>query len=210
MGLMDRDYMHDKDRQRPFSPPPDRFSTLSKVFIFVILLFVIYKAADWKLNQRAAGIASQKPVAPIATMPRPAEPPVPPSPQTPTYQNESDATSNTRTVTKCVVNGKTTYGDNSCAHGAVTSQVTTRADHNLMVAARPPTVTSTETTFSQEIVVTQSAPSIDNSKAQCEAIDAQIKGLDAMARQPHSGQMQDWIRGERKKLRDEQFRIPCQ
>ena len=32
---------------------------------------------------------------------------------------------------------------------------------------------------------------------------------DAMARQPQSGQMQDWITAERKKVRDKQFSLRC-
>lgn len=46
-------------------------------------------------------------------------------------------------------------------------------------------------------------------KAQCDALDARIKHYDAMARQPQSGQMQDWISAERKKARDQQFRLRC-
>ncbi|MDB5779350.1 MAG: hypothetical protein JWP93_1715 [Polaromonas sp.] len=55
MGLMDRDYMHDKSRRsRPFSPPPERFrwGTLGMVLVFLALLLFLYKAADWKLHHR--------------------------------------------------------------------------------------------------------------------------------------------------------------
>ena len=47
------------------------------------------------------------------------------------------------------------------------------------------------------------------SKVECEALDARVNQLDAMARQPQSAQMQDWIRGERKAARDRQFGIRC-
>ncbi len=43
----------------------------------------------------------------------------------------------------------------------------------------------------------------------CDALDARVKHYDAMARQPQSGQMQDWISAERKKARDQQFRMRC-
>ena len=54
MALIDRDYLHDKHRQRPFSPPPTRSgtSTLGMALIFVAILFALYKIADWKLQQR--------------------------------------------------------------------------------------------------------------------------------------------------------------
>ena len=45
--------------------------------------------------------------------------------------------------------------------------------------------------------------------AECRALDASITQYDAMARQPQTGQMQDWITREKKKARDRQFRIHC-
>lgn len=45
--------------------------------------------------------------------------------------------------------------------------------------------------------------------AECKSLDAQITQFDSMARQPQSGQMQDWITGEKKKARDRQFSIHC-
>lgn len=45
--------------------------------------------------------------------------------------------------------------------------------------------------------------------AECKALDTKIANYDAMARQPQSGQMQDWITAEKKKARDQQFRIKC-
>ena len=45
--------------------------------------------------------------------------------------------------------------------------------------------------------------------AECKALDASITQYDAMARQPQTGQMQNWITGEKKKARDRQFRIHC-
>ncbi|UUZ78161.1 hypothetical protein LP414_15865 [Polaromonas sp. P1(28)-13] len=56
MGMIDRDYMKDQRRQRPFSPPPERSgtSTLIIVIIFVAALFALYQIADWKLDQRTA------------------------------------------------------------------------------------------------------------------------------------------------------------
>ena len=45
--------------------------------------------------------------------------------------------------------------------------------------------------------------------ASCRALDEQVRQLDAWARQPQSAQGQDWIRSERQKARDEQFRLGC-
>lgn len=65
--------------------------------------------------------------------------------------------------------------------------------------------TSSSTTRNTTIVQ-QEQP---NRKAQCDALDAKVKHYDAMARQPQTGQMQDWISAERKKVRDQQFRLRC-
>jgi hypothetical protein len=51
--------------------------------------------------------------------------------------------------------------------------------------------------------------SATNRISECKALDAQITQFDAMARQPQTGQMQDWISGEKKKARDRQFQIHC-
>lgn len=212
MGLMDRDYMHERNRQRPFSPPPERFGTLSKIVIFVAILVLLYLAADWKLNQRAAGkIATPSPTE-VEPVKRPSTTSTrPPQPSTPERSPPDipQVTGNTRTVTKCVVNGKTSYGDGECGRGAVASQVTTRTDHNLMDAVRPTVSSRQETTIVNETVVTHNTNPANDSKSECGYLDQQIKNLDSMARQPQTGQMQDWITGERKKLRDRQFRIPC-
>jgi len=44
---------------------------------------------------------------------------------------------------------------------------------------------------------------------ECEALAGQIQGLEAMSRQPHSGSQQDWITAEKRKARDQQFRLRC-
>jgi hypothetical protein len=212
MGLMDRDYMHENRRQRPFSPPPERFSTLGKVIVFVVALFVLYKIADWKLTQQAASLAAKPtPAAAPKTIQRPAEAPATTFPPVPPDQSPSNQTANTQTVTKCVVNGKTSYADSACPQGAVKTQVTTRTDQNLMTAVRPTAVTQTEEAVSQPLAVARNNPSLDAAakKAECQALNAQIEHLDSLSRQPQSAQMQDWIKDERKKARDQQFRLPC-
>ena len=211
MGLIDRDYMHEKGRQRPFSPPPERFGTASKVLIFVVVLFLLYKVADWKLSQRAAESGSTPSTVTPAPVLRPAESAAPSFPQTPSYSTAPEATGNTRTVTKCIVNGKTSYGDAGCAAGAKVTQIVTKENHNLMAAVRVPVLTKKEEPAQSLSIVTQSDPGVDHAamKAECNALEERIKYLDSMARQPQSGQTQDWIRDERKKARDRQARIPC-
>lgn len=56
--------------------------------------------------------------------------------------------------------------------------------------------------------VVVSSPALGN-RRQCAALAQQIQHWDAMARQPQSAQMQDWIRGERHTTRDRQRTLRC-
>ena len=206
MGLIDRDYMHDRRRQRPFSPPPERFNfgTLGMALVFCVVLFFLYKVADWKLNHGAAQPVHQpraaSPIQPAARLA--------PAPS----QALPDATPGIAKVTKCVGNnGGTTYGDAACPKGSASSQLTLRANHNLMAAVRPQAPRPAEPPEEPAVAVAQTHSGDDAAvkKAECRSLDTQIERWDAMARQPQSAQTQDWIKDERKKARDKQFRLSC-
>lgn len=64
------------------------------------------------------------------------------------------------------------------------------------------------TTTTTTNTITYSQPGADR-QAQCKALDAQIQRYDAMARQPQTGQTQDWISAQRKTARDRQFQLRC-
>ena len=214
MGLIDRDYMHDKRRQRPFSPPPERygFGTLGMAFVFCVVLFFLYKVADWKLNHRGAQPASQSGAQTAQqTAPRPAQAPIQALPRQSVHQSTPNETAGISKVTKCVVNGSTSYGDAACPRDSLSSQITTRANHNLIAAVRPELPRPTEVLAEQPILVVQNGSFNDAAakKAECQLLETQIEQWDARARQPQSAQMQDWITDQRKKARDRQFRIPC-
>lgn len=44
---------------------------------------------------------------------------------------------------------------------------------------------------------------------ECKALKANVAHYDAMARQPQSGQMQDWISAQRRTARNRQFKLRC-
>ena len=211
MGLIDRDYIHDRRRQRPLSPPPERFNfgALGMTLVFIAALFFLYKVADWKLNHRSAQPADRPHTAPpvqAAALP-------PPAPLQPTPQARPDSAAGVATVTKCVAHGGgITYGDAFCPQGSASSQITLRANHNLMAAVRLQAPLPTEAPTEQAIVVAQT-PLVDDAaakKAECRSLDTQIERWDAMARQPQSAQTQDWISAQHKQARDRQFRMRCQ
>lgn len=55
----------------------------------------------------------------------------------------------------------------------------------------------------------QQRPTVPTKAQQCADLEREVKRLDSMARQPQSGPTQDWIRAERQKARDQQFRLRC-
>ena len=215
MGLMDRDYMRERrpERASTAAPAKSAASTLFMVLVFIASLFLLYKLADWQLSKRPAGSTAQA-VRPIPIQP-PSQQEASPLPREPSphmYQHAPEPVSGNRVVTKCIVNGKTSYGDGPCASDAVAAQVTTRADQNIMAPVRAAASITPETTYSPAPVVTtqNNAPSdYAVKKIECQSLDAHIQHLDSMSRQPQGAQMMDWIRDERKKARDRQFRIPC-
>lgn len=220
MGLIDRDYMHEGRSRQAFTPAPEKsaVSTLFMVLVFSASLFFLYKLADWKINKRTSQVPSQ------TAQPLPqtigqrfdrGEAFSPPPTREPSASASKQAIpqAGDRFITKCLANGKTSYGDGPCLGGAVATHVATRADHNIMMPVHVAVNIETEPTFSPaHIVIAQSISPPDHvaKKSECQLLDTHIKYLDSMSRQPQSGQTMDWIRDERKKARDRQFRISCQ
>jgi len=62
-------------------------------------------------------------------------------------------------------------------------------------------VTNTTTSVNSNLAATKIA--------ECKALDVEITQLDAMARQPQSGQAQDQISERKRKVRDRQFGLKC-
>jgi hypothetical protein len=52
-------------------------------------------------------------------------------------------------------------------------------------------------------------PAATTNQLACRSLDEEVNRLDALARQPQSAQMQDWIRSKRQNARDAQFRLHC-
>ena len=52
-------------------------------------------------------------------------------------------------------------------------------------------------------------PSQPTKQAECASLAATVTNLDSQARQPQSSQMQDWIKDQRQRARDRQFRLQC-
>jgi hypothetical protein len=203
---VDHDFLKGDDRERPFAPPPEQpvFRWLGALLALLALAYSGYRLIEWFNYRPPPAAAIKEPMVSSPATERPlARPPRPGAPLV--------LDPDTRTVTKCVINGKTSYGDSSCGSAGVATQVTTKANHNLMAAVRPQAPAQIKEPSGQPATVKkdESSSSATGIKIRCEALEAKIASLDAMGRQPQTLQMYDWIRDERKKARDEQFRMPC-
>lgn len=58
-------------------------------------------------------------------------------------------------------------------------------------------------------VPVQRPAQVGGTRAECAALKDRIVQLDALARQPQTGQTQDRIANEKKQVRDRQFRLRC-
>ena len=206
--------MHDSPRERPFSPPPaPATGFVGKGLIFLLALFALYQGADWVLKQRLPITARPAETSPAAQAPYTPKTPAAESFSAPQPSPHVDSAS-APPIVKCVVNGKTSYGDTPCAIGAASSQLKTRRDHNLMAAVRPQAArpSAPEEAAQPPASAMPSRPMVDVAaarKTECQQLDAAIKQFDAESRQPQSAQRQDWIRSQRQNARDRQFRLSC-
>ncbi len=197
---MNSDFTKNSDRDTPFRPSPDRSITpwlLALVFV-AGLLYAGYQSIDWakdKPTQNKVPIVTTTPIPPLQSA----------QPQEPLTEPGSGV------VTKCTVNGNTTYSDGKCPQGSTTSQLVTKADYNLVAGLTPAQLAAVKRIDAQAATaatVAQNSP-VGTNISECKALDAQIANLDAMARQPQSMQVQDWIRDQRQKARTRQFAIHC-
>lgn len=205
---MDPDFMKRDNADRPFGPAPERplMHWIATVLVLLALVYAGYRV--WESSSDRASPPKTRQDASATSQPLP--PPqtsAPPPPAVPAAQAPG-----TRIVSKCVVNGKTLYSDNACPQGTAATQVITKADHNLMAGLTPAQMAAADRvqpTAPSMSTFAQSDNQISDKSSECAFINAEIKRLDAMARQPLSGQTQDEIARARKELRDRQFRIRC-
>ncbi|MDP9993014.1 hypothetical protein J2W28_003690 [Variovorax boronicumulans] len=173
-----------------------------------LLVFLLFRGAEWLLAQRASSQpAQQRPAAPPAPIGRAA--PVPPSP------SPAPAPPDTFEVTKCLTpSGKAAYSDGPCPPGSRATTVRLRRDVNIAdgmsISEREASNrNNTAIAEQQQQYERQVARNVDSAMAECSQLDEYVKRLDAAARQPQDMYSQDRLRNERQTTRDRQFRLRC-
>jgi hypothetical protein len=183
------------------------------------LACVVVVGALWLISESDQRAHKQNQNVPdVSTKPYPSRPP---------YQADRASTSDPKSnrnaqedllgrgrVIKCTVNGKTIYSDEKCQDGAKTHQVEL---HDTAGVVSPPKAVLAELTaqrhaaervFDQQMQKQVSA-TVQSPKMECDALDKRIEWLNAMARQPQSGQTQDWIKQEKMIAQSRQYEIHC-
>jgi hypothetical protein len=223
MGLADREYMRERTRQRPeFRPPPEP-SMAVILWTFVVLgAIAIGIYSGWKSSKH-----ERPPLAPKAAIV-----PAPPATAPPQTRSHPELTGNwdparkitpapapavsTHTVViKCVVNGVTLYAENEADCLAHAKKTVVRIDPSRNVSDPVPTLPPQPIPAAPSVQITAADPPVPTvdplvqKKVVCQNLEEEIKWIDQRARQPLSGQEQDWLAAKRKKARDEQFRLRC-
>lgn len=183
-------------------------STLWTVLIWLTALLLLYKSFLWLESYKQ----SRKELDPGTELGVPEKAPQTnsrnfvPSPGGQSQQSSStgyEASSpDTRTVTKCLLNGRVTFTDGKCPSGSSNSTVT--VDTAKVGTVAPPAFVSAPP---QPAVETSNAASVH--EAECNLLKQEIDQIEALTRQPLSGRYQDDLRARREKIRSRQFALHC-
>lgn len=100
-------------------------------------------------------------------------------------------TPNPHAVTKCIVNGTTTYSDQPCHDGIL--------EHRIAVDNAPPVT----------MVAFEAMRPARVRDARCDAAQAELHNIDALTKQGQPPDMQAFLEARRQQKRNEQFRYRC-
>lgn len=228
LGLDDRDYMRDRQRDangrssRPFTRNPEASAagTLWIVLAWVVIFFALFKAFSWWQVHKPVPVRPPDNERRRVSLPEPVPLSLPESAPSaeqpsPVYPYQPDqARVESRSVTKCVGRTGTSYADGPCPNGATSTTVTTYTGLNLSdglptVSRTPQPVPVERVTVNVPVIAPPVAVSISNVQAECAGLTSELHQLDARARQPQSGQSQDWIRDKQRALRARKFELRC-
>ena len=239
LGLLDRDYMHRDRSGRPRQDRQRTLRSLlwalcGAMFIAVVLMrtnawWIARHQADPPDTTHRAALVAPPVVPPIEITASPIEegptPQALPHPAGATPSRHRPQTQ-TQVVYKCVVNGRVTYsGPDDCKGGmASTLDILPGPDSVALPtarvaaqreAARPaeqppaPQLQAAADEAAQAVARAHEQQLAALRHAECRQLDDSVRNLDSRARQPSSGQTQDWIRSQRTDARSRQFALHC-
>lgn len=126
---------------------------------------------------------------------------------------QPDAIAQPGKVTKCVVNGKILYSNEACPKGAKVQAVQLHDTAGVVSPPKEELADLTARRVASEQVYSQRLQQVSvlesSKKAECDELGKYIEWLDGMARQPQSGQMQDWIKERKAATQSRQYALHC-
>ncbi len=139
--------------------------------------------------------------------------PMPAPPASALYIPESHGSS---AIFKCTVNGRTVYSDSACGTPVMTKRLAlpdTSGGFASPPRERLDDLTAnrlaSEQAYQRSIQARAAEIEGHAKKAECENLGRHVNWLDASARAPQSGQMQDWIRADKVRTQTRQFDLHC-
>ncbi|MBX3659824.1 MAG: hypothetical protein KF740_15430 [Ramlibacter sp.] len=226
MGFADRDHAQvPPDNERVFSTPePSAFNTLWVLLFWGLMALASYRVIAWWQQDtqppHTPPTATPTQPAPQLSAARSAEPPErqrpaqasrPAMPTAPTAEPPDNAP--TGQVSKCVVNGVTSYTDQPCPSHARAVAVHVSPAVNVFDRVPTPQAAPPQPEAVAQGTPPPAAPSEPPElwkKRVCAYHDEAIRWIDARAREPLSAWEQDDLAARRRKHRDEQYRLRCQ
>ncbi|WP_285413821.1 hypothetical protein [Variovorax sp. efr-133-TYG-130] len=194
-------------------PKPDRHWALW-LALAVLAVYLFYMGAEWLLAQQRAQKQSAGPT--MAVPPGIAPPPQDARPApSPPVASPGATGPDTFEVTKCLTpSGKAAYSDGPCPEGSRATTVRLRRDVNIADGmspeAREASIRDNAAVAAQQHQYErQVAQNVANEMGECSGLAEHINWIDAIGRQPQGAYSQDWLRDERKRTRDRQFRLGC-
>ncbi|AVQ82890.1 MULTISPECIES: hypothetical protein [unclassified Variovorax] len=194
-------------------PKPDRHWALW-LALAVLAVYLFYMGAEWLLAQQRAQKQSAGPT--MAVPPGIAPPPQDARPApSPPVASPGATGPDTFEVTKCLTpSGKAAYSDGPCPEGSRATTVRLRRDVNIADGmspqAREASIRDNAAVAAQQLQYErQVAQNVANEMGECSGLAEHINWIDAIGRQPQGAYSQDWLRDERKRTRDRQFRLGC-
>jgi hypothetical protein len=198
---------------RPGPPDVNSRMGLSMLLACVVVLGLATMASKSLRNQ------ATPPVQPEPILPMINPPPLikrAPAPAMPARSADMSDASPASPIFKCTVNGKTVYSDAHCGAPAETRRLAL-SDASSGFASPPKERLedltarrmASEQAYQRSIQAQPAEVHVDMRKAECDHLDRHINRLDASARAPQSGQMQDLIKAEKMRAQSRQFDLRC-
>jgi hypothetical protein len=196
--------------------PPDVNSrmALSILLASAVVLGFINIASK---SMRAQVAPMDQPALPVAPVIQP--PPMPtraPATAMPAPQLDMPDAGQSSQVFKCTVNGRTVYADSPCGAPAQTRRLPF-SDASSGFASPPRESLedltarriASEQAYQRSMQALPAPTQVDMRKMECDDLARRVNWLDAAARAPQSGQMQDWLKADKSRVQTRQFDLRC-